>query len=254
MVFQGEMPNDSDETLPHHEHSTSSKIKKVFLKKRPETSREVPSSSISSAESTQKKSSYAVTFQKFKRKVRKTYPLLETQNNCLKSETVKQRYVSTQSFDEVANCDVKNESTMLVKRSLSQPLSVESLEIGSQSLNEEGNVGCSYEATNSLPTSDFGEPAGFDASTIVDKTVIDYDDNVTLFSIDNPLQTQTPKSSEPVIDIALCDLFERPDFDKLDLEPKHFAPCLSPSSADDERPTSYQHVSSEPGRLTPHLV
>ena len=248
MVFQAELPNNSDETPSPQDHSATSKFKKVFLKKRQDGSKETPCSSASHGEPScsQKKSSYAVTFQKIRRKVRKTYPLLETQNNNLKAVDNKQKYIATQSLDDTINHKLTDENRVTVKRTLSQPISVESLEVDTQSQTEE-DVASFYIAANSTVASDFAEPVPFDTCSTGEEPANDYTNQVAAFSLENSNQIQSPKEMQTFVNIDLCELFERPDLDKFDIHQSRFAPCLSPSGAEVEKQISNQNLLTNSG-------
>ena len=232
--------SSQDEVGPDHEnasdHSATSKFKKVFLKKR--DSKDGQSSSGKHGEASSgyyKKAPYVSKFQKLRRKVRKTYPLLEIQENMLKASNESQHYASVASHEEVGNESVESDNSseiFEVGRRNSPPQSAESSEAEvDDTADDDDTISYSYEASNSLPHPDVTESPAVEPYHQSPSTIS------TISAIESPTAVnedeQEHESQKSYVYIDTSELFERPNLDAIGIQQNHLAPCLSRSENND---------------------
>jgi len=224
--------------------SAASKFKKVFLKKRGDYTKEGPTTSSRHGESSgfHKKAPYVSKLQKLRRKVRKTYPLMEIQENSMKAAHASQRYVRADSPDEVANDEEALVVSAVVSDNLSEifevgrshsPIrSVDSsdAEIASQA-DDDDTISYSYEASNSLPNPPVTESPVFEP---YQNSTLGIEDTETSSSTEENTTLLSERENEKsYVYIDTSELFEKPNLDGLGLQRSHLAPCLIPSENED---------------------
>ena len=214
-----------------NEHSASFKLKKVFQKKKNESVKEsLETSSSKSGESLSssiKKSQYKKKLQKLRRKVRKTYHVLEAQETNSHASTARERYASNVKEESLPEelCGGESPLQEVVFDNKNSPGSGSDSSDNEVSLEEDEDtegedkadqVTYSYEAFNSLPSpeavessrSSSSEPESNEVSTL----------------------SETPEVPEHLecSYIDMNELFEQPQIDRLALARHHLAPCLTP--------------------------
>ena len=232
--------------------SASNKFKKVFLKKRIDNSKETPSTSAKHGEASgyHKIVPYVSKLQKLRRKVRKTYPLMEIQENSMKTSRESQRYARAFPVDEIVNnneessvaADVAPDNLSEIfevggRNSPSHSVNSSDTEIISQANDTEEATSYSYEASNSSPnpSSLVAAPPAFEPyqqALVADCTVTE-----TITSSEGTVINPEHESKKSYVYIDTCELFERPNLDGIGIQQNHLAPYLSSSKNDNNLDT-----------------
>ena len=242
MGSQGEpVPNVEDAG----DASTASKFKKVFLKKRVDNTKEGPTTSSKNGESSlgmHKKAPYVSKLQKLRRKVRKTYPLMEVQENSMREAHASQRYVRADSPGEIANDEEPIAVAAAVPDNLSEIFEVErnhspthsvassEAEIASQ-VGDDDIISYSYEASNSLPNPIIAETPVFEP---YQPAILGSADAESLSCTEEGGTKSERENEKSYVYIDTSELFERPNLDGIGIQGNHLAPCLCPSENEEE--------------------